>query len=340
MRYAFLEETAAREGCALIATGHHAGDNAETVLMNLIRGCGLRGLTGIPERRGKLIRPMLTVTRPEIEGYLTGHGVPHVEDETNQDERYTRNKIRRQLLPLLSELDSRAAEHIAATARRLDEDERELCRQAALLADQGEKTFDGLTISAALLAGAPRPVAVRAVGQLLDRAGLGGYAVHLEGVLELASKAAPSAWLNLPGGVVRREYDQLVFGAASVEPPEPEAVSEGQSRWGRWTIFCAGAVCPAKAYISRTEFFLRPADYTVRSRQTGDKITRGRRPAKTVKKLFIDEKVPATLRGCVPVVADCEERVAALGGFGPDAAHLAQPGQPALHMILKEEKPS
>ena len=65
LRYALLEETAAREGLSLIATGHHAGDNAETVLMNLIRGCGLNGLTGIPERRGNIVRPMLQVERRE-----------------------------------------------------------------------------------------------------------------------------------------------------------------------------------------------------------------------------------------------------------------------------------
>jgi tRNA(Ile)-lysidine synthase len=115
------------------------------------------------------------------------------------------------------------------------------------------------------------------------------------------------------------------------------ALTEGQSRWGSWTIHCIPAVCPPKAYLSRTEFYLRPAHYTIRSRQTGDQIKLGRRPAKTVKKLLIDEKTPAMLRERIPVVASGDGRVAALGGFGPDAAHLAQPGQPALHIILTEE---
>jgi tRNA(Ile)-lysidine synthase len=337
MRYAFLEETAQREGCTLIATGHHAGDNAETVLMNLLRGCGLKGLIGIPERRGDIIRPMLAVDRGGIEDHLTSHGVPHVEDETNGDESYTRNKIRHQLLPLLDELNPQAAAHICATARRLDEDERELSRQGGTLADQGEETPDGLTISAALLADAPRPVAVRAARQLLDRAGLGGYAVHLEGVLALAAGDDPSARMDVPGGMVCRAYDRLVFAQTTPEAPGPVAVTAGQSRWGSWTIDCTPAVCPPKAYVSRTEFYLRPDDYIVRSRQTGDQIKLGRRPVKTVKKLLIDEKTPAMLRECIPVVASGDGRVAALGGFGPDAAHLAQPGQPALHIILTEE---
>ena len=172
MRYAFLEETAEQEGCTLIATGHQAGDNAETVLMHLIRGCGLHGLTGIPVRRGKIVRPMLEISRAEIDAYLAAHRVPHVEDESNGDESYTRNKVRRRLIPLLEELNPRAAEHIAATARRLAEDEGELARQGAELARQARERPDGWEIPARALTEAPRPVALRAVGQLLDRAGL------------------------------------------------------------------------------------------------------------------------------------------------------------------------
>src|SRR5699024_813319 len=116
-------------GCDLITTAHHAGDNAETVLMNLIRGCGLRALTGIPERRGRIIRPMLTLTRDEVERYLREHGVPHVEDESNADPAYTRNRLRREVLPLLEQLNPRAVEHITQTAARLAQDERELATQ-------------------------------------------------------------------------------------------------------------------------------------------------------------------------------------------------------------------
>ncbi|MDE6280923.1 MAG: tRNA lysidine(34) synthetase TilS, partial [Oscillospiraceae bacterium] len=174
LRYAFLEETAQQEGLSLIATGHHAGDNAETVLMNLIRGCGLKGLTGIPERRGDIVRPMLAVTRAEIEAYLKEHNVPHVEDETNTDLTYTRNKVRHQLLPLLEELNPQAAAHIAAAARRLREDEDELARQAARLAEQGLDIPEGAAIPARVLADAPRPLALRACNPLLEQAGLRG----------------------------------------------------------------------------------------------------------------------------------------------------------------------
>ena len=105
MRYAFLEEAAEELDCQLIATGHHAGDNAETVLLHLVRGCGLQGLTGIPERRGRLIRPMLAITRGEILAYLNEHAVPHVEDESNSDPAYTRNFLRTRVMPLLEQVN-------------------------------------------------------------------------------------------------------------------------------------------------------------------------------------------------------------------------------------------
>ena len=341
LRYRFLEDTAWEQGCAespiLIATGHHAMDNAETVLMNLIRGCGLRGLTGIPERRGDIVRPMLAVTRREIEGYLNRHGVPHVEDETNADPAYTRNKVRLRLLPLLEELNPRAAAHIAAAAVRLREDEEELSRQAAELAAQGLDIPEGAAVPVQALNEAPRPLALRACAMLADRVGLGSEAVHLEGMLELAAGDSPSARLDLPGGHVRREYALLVFSAApDPAPPPPMELRGGEAHWGGWRISCRPAVCPKKAYVSPTEFYLRPGPMVVRPRREGDAVKLGERPQKTVKKLMIEAKIPAVRRAVTPVL-ELDGSLAAVGGFGPDAGALALPGGSAAHITLEEE---
>ena len=336
LRYAFLEETARQEGLALIATGHHAGDNAETVLMNLIRGCGLHGLTGIPERRGNIVRPMLNVTRREIEDYLKEHGVPHVEDETNTDPAYTRNRVRLQLLPLLEQLNPQAAAHIASAARRLREDEQELSRQAALAADQALDVPEGVAVNVQALRELPRPIALRACAQLLDRAGLGGEAIHLEQLLRLAQCDDPSAQIDVPGGSARRQYELLVLShqtASDAEPPAPWELAEGENRWGDWTIRCIRAECPGKAYVSPGEFYLKPERYLIRPRREGDAITLGRRPEKSLKRLMIEARVPAHRREEIPVLA-LGPQVAAVGGFGPDRAFLAEPGQPAVHIIL------
>ncbi len=342
LRYRFLEETAWELGCAenptLIATGHHAGDNAETVLMNLIRGCGLKGLAGIPQRRGNIVRPMLEATRSEIEAYLDANGVPHVEDETNTDLNYTRNKVRRRLLPLLEELNPQAAAHIAAAARRLREDEEELSRQAAPLAAEGLDIPDGVALPVRVLREAPRPLALRACAGLLERAGLGAQAVHLERVLALALGDDPSAGADLPGGRAYRQYELLVLApGADPEPPAPAQLREGEQAWGEWRIWCTPAPCPAKAYISPWEFYLRPEAYLVRPRREGDRLTLGRRPEKTVKKLMIEGKVPARRRARVPVLA-LGGRAAAVGGLGPEKDCLAAPGAPALHIIIKIEE--
>ena len=106
-RYEFLQTTAREHGIHLIATAHHAADQAETVLHNILRGTGLRGLRGIPERRHlsdtfELIRPMLTIRDDAIREYIELHSIAYASDATNNDSRHTRNRIRHELLPLLA----------------------------------------------------------------------------------------------------------------------------------------------------------------------------------------------------------------------------------------------
>ena len=337
MRYAFLEQTAREEGCALIATGHHAGDNAETVLMNLIRGSGLKGLCGIPERRGNLVRPMLEVTREEIDDYLTRRGIPHVEDETNGDDGYTRNKVRHHLMPLMEELNPRAREHITAAAGRLRDDEILLSQLAEELLCRCREREDGLAIPAEDLANAPRPLALRACGILARRAGLGTQSAHLEGILALCRGDSPSGETNVPGGTVWREYEWLVLGHRDSPPGEETPLcADGITRWGRWTVECHPSEAPEKPYLHKNSFHLRPGEYTLRTRREGDKVKLGKRPEKTVKKLMIEERIPARRREHIPVIAG-DGTAAAVGGFGPDARFLAKKGQPSLHITLTEE---
>lgn len=99
IRYDFLEEVRTLTGAEWIATGHTQDDQVETILLNLIRGTGIRGLSGIREIRGHIVRPILTYTREELRTYLEQKGIPWREDETNEDIIYTRNKIRHMLLP-------------------------------------------------------------------------------------------------------------------------------------------------------------------------------------------------------------------------------------------------
>ena len=124
LRYDFLERTADERGAAAIATAHTADDNAETMLLNLARGAGLRGLCGIPERRGRIIRPILGLTREEVEALLAERGEEHVEDSTNAADDYARNRIRHRAVPALESVNPefiRAARRAAALLRRDEE---------------------------------------------------------------------------------------------------------------------------------------------------------------------------------------------------------------------------
>ena len=122
MRYAFLYETAEKLGANRIAVAHNADDNLETMLLHQIRGAGLRGLSGMPPRRDKLVRPLLTTSREEIEASLHAYHLPYVEDSSNTDQCYTRNRIRHKILPVMEqEINRQTVEHINRLSLQAEE---------------------------------------------------------------------------------------------------------------------------------------------------------------------------------------------------------------------------
>ena len=133
LRYAFFEKTAAELPGSRVATAHNADDNAETLLMRLGRGSGLRGLGGIPPVRGIYIRPLLQTERSTILRYLRENELEWVEDSTNREDAYTRNRLRHRVLPLLREEYPGFVRSVSACADRLREDEAYLSAQAAAL---------------------------------------------------------------------------------------------------------------------------------------------------------------------------------------------------------------
>ena len=342
LRYDFLERTAAELGADLIATAHNANDNVETMLLHLIRGSGLQGLTGIRPRRGKLIRPFLTTTRAEILAYLKEHQLPHVEDSTNADTAYARNKLRHQVIPLLGELNPALISRLSDTVGYLRADNDYLTAQAMAAVRGAEPTVTGgLVLPADAIARSPDPIAVRAVGALLGRLGAHQYrSAHLLSVVDLARSGHPSGSVDLPHGITaRRAYGLLVLEPTAAESgwtPVPLNVP-GETALPQlgWKLVCRPAQAPAEPPTDPFVCYLDPSvldgPLTVRPRETGDGITLPGRPHKRVKKLLIDAKVPRADRERLPVVADRRGPVW-LGGFGPDAPRLAAPGAPALEL--------
>jgi len=312
MRYAFLFETARAVGADVIATAHTADDNLETLLLHLVRGAGLQGLTGIQPRQEMLVRPLLSTTRREIEDYLRLYGIPYVEDSSNADEGYARNRMRRQVVPLLEGFNPALRENSIDTIRYLRADNDCLNAQAAELTRQARVTEESVSVDAGIIAGAPAALAPRAVRQLLGllTGGSTDYAAaHLEAVVLLCRGNDPSAEARLPGGVsARRVYGKLLL-TNRPDPPPLEAFAprrgENPVPGTLWTLCLDAEPWPG---------------LVVRPRQTGDELVLPGRPRRSLKKLFIDRKVPRRSRERIPVLAD-GDGVIALAGFGPNTAH-------------------
>ena len=166
-RYAFFARLAQAHG-AKVATAHTCSDNAETVLLNLIRGTGLTGLSGIAPVRGIFVRPLLDTPRQEIEDYLAGRGIPHVEDRTNTDPAHTRNRIRHEVLPLLRQLNPRVEEALVQTAGVLRQEDTYLHTAAERVCRQVEWRGESAALERKALLELPAALQGRVVRSMLD----------------------------------------------------------------------------------------------------------------------------------------------------------------------------
>ncbi len=349
MRYDFLRKTADELGGAIIATAHTADDNAETMLFHLARGTGLRGLTGIQPVGDHLIRPMLTTTRAQVEEYLRLYSIPHVEDSSNEDERFTRNRLRRRVIPELEVICPGAVSRTAFAASLLRTDEDYLTSQAKKAVEDIEPERGAIRMQVGIIGNLPDALAPRAVRILISRIRGGDTdlaAAHLLSVVALCRGADPSAKIFLPGGLIaRREYDDLVLGFIEDEPKNPEPVAvvlDGHTVYGDtgWTVSCCHTVCPEINCKNPDSFFVScdkiSGPLIIRPRRTGDCIKLPGRGTRTVKRLLIDKKIPLMARERLPVLAD-DDGILALASFGPNECRLAQPGEPALRITLKKE---
>ena len=339
MRYRFLEQTADETCASRIATAHNADDNAETMLLNLTRGTGLRGLCGIPPVRGRIVRPLMCFTRAEIEEFLSERGIPHVEDSTNSEDICGRNRIRHIVMPVLRELNGDYSGAALRTAELLRRDEDYIASAARGFV---ETLKEPDRADAACLAALPYPVASRIVRMMC---GSGLSAEHVGAVLRLCEAEKPSAAVSLPGMTAEREYGDIVFRKPGDDPTSFKPVELGEGETAEipelhLRAVCTGGLCEEKIHKSFTTFLFKKAvlcgRIIIRPRALGDEISiHGRRGTKTLKKLFIEERIPAGKRGLVPVLAD-EAGVLAVAGMGIDRRAYPLPGDEIIKITLEE----
>ena len=305
-RYAFLRSLPGK-----IATAHTADDNAETVLLHLIRGTGLKGLGGITPVSGNVIRPMLGITRQEVEEFLEEWCLHHIEDSSNAGDDFLRNRIRHNIMPLLKQENPRIGENLSAMALRLRLDEEALSRQA---------DFEILPTVEQLKAMEPA-VRSRVLEQFLKRSGVREpEQTHIVAAEKLLFSDKPSARASFPGGVtIGRCYDRLEKLENGNIPEDVVLPCPGEIRWSGWRIVCREAEDIRNGPDCVT---VKPAGpVTVGSRRSGEEL---RLPGgtKSLKKLFIDRKIPAAQRNRLPVLRD-EQGILAVAGIGPNQDRLA-----------------
>ena len=333
LRYHFFEKCATSE--FKIATAHNLNDNAETMLINLIRGTGLKGLCGIPAVRGRIIRPLLSCSRIEIEEYCRQSNISYVTDSTNLEEIYIRNKIRRHILPALQEINESSLQNIytASQHNRIDEE---------FLETQSRKISERIKIEniRGFAGGIPisqlRPLHISLLIRFLKSA------VKEECGIELSQRAidalsnmisSGAGRVDIGGGYtasVRKSklyienYFEKALNSVSID------LSKGDFLGSDVKLCIIDAEEINKCKNVNKKFLNCLLDYDkinpnliLRQRKEGDKITLARRNVtKSLKKLFNEANIPPRLRSSVPVLAEDNGKVVWVAGFGADKSAM------------------
>lgn len=343
-RAAFLE-VLKEKGGTKIALAHHQNDNVETLLLNLCRGTGLKGIGGIPPAEGVWIHPLLCLKRKEVESYLEERGISYCTDETNLEDGYARNKIRNHVVPYLeAEINVQSSDHMAETMRQMRllgkyvETETGRYKKACICMD-GSGSILLQKEAYVHVPEALRPYVVHSI--LCQSAGKSKdiEAVHVRLVRELMDKQVGRR-ISLPYGVTaERCYEGIRFakeGQASGGKEETEDMhmtSRVIERTPQMRTF------PKSPYTKWFDYDIIKGILTVRTRRPGDSLvidTKGRR--QKLKSYFINEKIPADERGKLPLITDEEQILWVLGYRISSACLVTDKTNRVLEIKVTEEK--
>lgn len=317
-RIAFLDEVRERWQADCVALAHHADDQAETLLMRLLRGSGTSGLSGMAwrNRRG-YVRPLLEVSRCEIESYLKERGIGWREDSSNRDTAFLRNRIRHELLPLLESYNPAIRRRLATSAAILA-GEQDLLEQLTLQSyyEQAEVLESAVCFHVSRLHELSPALTARLIRQAV--ATLAGSLRHISSrhiadCLHLLGDGEPNRRINLPGGLVaRREYGRLLIersGSGSADWRELTITAPGCYRLDSGdTLEVSCQTAPADPASDGTatawiDLGQAPFPWLVRPFAPGDRLQPlGMTGTRKVKELFIDAKIPPDVRQRTPLI--------------------------------------
>lgn len=308
-----------RIGCDVTATAHTLSDSFETALFNLARGTAAKGLCGIPPKRGSIIRPLIEVTREEVEAFLAERGQPFVTDSTNLSDDYSRNRIRHSVVPVLKSINPDAEHAFARTARVLHMDDFTLrCEAEELL--KSSRTPKGW--SAVILGGARWAVMSRAMVMILEERGIPYDNARINELCTLARGTVGRVCLS--GELYAFASDNEFRIAVPAKPTDKEIKVTGEGDHELCGKQITVRIIKKAQYVNKVHnlFTYIPLDYgkikgelVIRTRRAGDSIRiNGRGCTKSLKKLF-NERVPFEERESTLLLCD-SEGVIAVEGIG------------------------
>ena len=335
-RYAFLERVRKKREAQKIALGHNLNDQAETILMRLLRGSGPSGLTGIPPcRERSIIRPLIEIERSEIENYLKARKLTSVTDSSNLKTDYLRNKIRLELMPLLEGQQPQLVRLLGRTAEILrDEDDYlERIAQAWLTRNMELSSHGTYRVPVTSFLGLPVALKRRVIRNGIGKAKRDLRRIswdHIEAIRRLAQAEKPQAALDLPGRLtVKRTYDHLIFSASVKKKPRPFHYALVGT--GTYHLKEIGKTISVEEIKNRKGLLLRRSPrtafldaerlrfpLTLRTFKPGDRfIPFGMKGHKKLKDFFVDLKVPLEERRSTPILC-CDDRPVWVCGFRID----------------------
>ena len=350
-RYAAFREVARRIGARRIATAHTADDQAETVLMRLLEGAGPRGLAGIAPTRGLLIRPLLGARRADVEAHLRSRGLDWVEDASNRDPRFLRNRIRHEVLPYLARaIEPSIVDRLARSATlvrgMVDDLEHIAVRELQSL---GRRGAEGWVLKVAELAGLPRELAVETVRQAAWELGhSGALRGHVQKALRRLLAPGPVRGAVRTGGVtVERSGRWLRVGPGRLPPlashefpvPGDLALPEvGLTLEARCFPRAEGYVAPRESLLAAFDADLLPPRLHVRARRRGDRFAPFGGPAeRRLKSFLIDAGVPRWERERVPLLEAAGDIIWVAGLRRGQAAPVGPETKRILEVTLRSD---
>jgi len=338
-RYAFFAELLEELRATHVLTAHHADDQLETILMRLVRGSTLQGMTGIADSRpfenGKLVRPLLPFQKQELYDFCAEKNIPYREDATNQETSVTRNRYRHLVVPLLKLENEQVTKHFGEFAQDLQD----LLKVAQPMLEhvfseifakkRGEWHLD-LTAWRKMDQALQRPVLSHFIGEHWIPAGGTFQRNQIEAIVNLIENPSPQKQISLSGGwQVRKRYDTLIFLSTLLAEITEQEIHEKLelNQWvelpfhGKIGLFPKRNALP-KQVVATAEKKYVPIDsvtlpFFVRNRRPGDKIVLNKkRPfTKKISRLFVDAKVPLEERKQAIIVTDSDDHLLWVPGY-------------------------